>query len=140
MVAGVLIGFGAKTAGGCTSGNGLSGTAVLSPASLVATATFFATAIVVTFIIEALTMGAVAWPACHRHRLRRGLSWTGMTSPDVIREALLFHNAYLYLFFASAVATATLGLLVLRRARARALLTASLAGRASAQRPTSSAA
>src|SRR3954470_22951 len=54
VVAGVLIGFGAKTAGGCTSGNGLSGNAMLSPASLVASATFFGTAIVVSFLIEAL--------------------------------------------------------------------------------------
>ena len=53
-LSGVLIGYGAKTAGGCTSGNGLSGNAVLSPASLVATATFFGTAIVVSFAIEAL--------------------------------------------------------------------------------------
>ena len=51
------------------------------------------------------------------------LSWTGMSSPEVLREALLLDNAYLYLFFASAVATATLGLLLLRRARVRALLT-----------------
>jgi hypothetical protein len=55
FVAGILIGFGAKVAGGCTSGNGLSGTSALSPASLAATATFFATAIVVTFITKALT-------------------------------------------------------------------------------------
>jgi uncharacterized protein len=54
VVAGVLIGYGAKTAGGCTSGNGLSGNAILSPASLVATGTFFGTAIVVSFVIEAL--------------------------------------------------------------------------------------
>ncbi len=52
--AGVLIGFGAKLAGGCTSGNGLSGTAMLSPAALAATATFFGTAIVVSFLIEAV--------------------------------------------------------------------------------------
>jgi uncharacterized membrane protein YedE/YeeE len=51
------------------------------------------------------------------------LSWTGMSSPEVLREALLLDNAYLYLFFASAVATATLGLWLLRRARARAVLT-----------------
>jgi hypothetical protein len=51
--AGGLIGFGAKLAGGCTSGNGLSGNAILSPASLVATATFFGTAIAVSFLIEA---------------------------------------------------------------------------------------
>jgi uncharacterized membrane protein YedE/YeeE len=54
VVAGILIGFGAKTARGCTSGNGLSGTAIWSPASLVATATFFGTAIGVSFLTEAL--------------------------------------------------------------------------------------
>ena len=51
---GVLIGLGTKIAGGCPSGNGLSGNAMLSPASLVATMTFFATAIVVTVITESL--------------------------------------------------------------------------------------
>ena len=54
LASGLLIGFGAKTAGGCTSGNGLSGNAMASPASLVATVTFFATAIVVTLVTEAL--------------------------------------------------------------------------------------
>jgi hypothetical protein len=54
LVAGVLIGYGAKLAGGCTSGNGLSGNAILSPASLAATATFFGTAIVVSFVIKAV--------------------------------------------------------------------------------------
>jgi uncharacterized protein len=53
-VAGVLIGFGAKTAGGCTSGNGLSGNAMTSRASFFATATFFATAIAVSWLIEAV--------------------------------------------------------------------------------------
>jgi uncharacterized membrane protein YedE/YeeE len=51
------------------------------------------------------------------------LSWTGLSSPEVLREALLLDNAYLYLFFASAVATSTLGLSLLRRARVRVLLT-----------------
>jgi uncharacterized membrane protein YedE/YeeE len=55
LAAGVLIGFGAKTAGGCTSGNGLSGTSMLSRAAIVSTATFFATAIAVSFAIEAMT-------------------------------------------------------------------------------------
>lgn len=54
FLSGILIGYGAKLAGGCTSGNGLSGTSALSPASLVATATFFATAIVVSFATEAV--------------------------------------------------------------------------------------
>lgn len=55
VAAGVLIGFGAKTAGGCTAGNGLSGTSHGSPASYVAMGTFMASAIVVSFAIEALT-------------------------------------------------------------------------------------
>lgn len=54
VIAGVMIGFGARSAGGCTSGNGLSGSAMASPASFAATATFFGTAIVVSFMIEAL--------------------------------------------------------------------------------------
>jgi uncharacterized membrane protein YedE/YeeE len=54
VASGALIGFGAKTAGGCTSGNGLSGNAILSPASLVATGTFFGTAILVSHLTEAL--------------------------------------------------------------------------------------
>jgi uncharacterized membrane protein YedE/YeeE len=55
VVAGVLIGFGAKTAGGCTAGNGLSGTSHGSPASFVSMGTFMATAIVVSFVIKGLT-------------------------------------------------------------------------------------
>jgi uncharacterized membrane protein YedE/YeeE len=51
------------------------------------------------------------------------LSWSGMTSPTVIRQALLFERPYLYLFFASATLVATVGMALLRRARARALLT-----------------
>jgi uncharacterized membrane protein YedE/YeeE len=54
VLSGGLIGYGARLAGGCTSGNGLSGNAILSPAALVATGTFFGTAIVVSFAIEAL--------------------------------------------------------------------------------------
>jgi uncharacterized protein len=55
FVAGILIGLGAKAAGGCTSGNGLSGVSMQSVASIAATATFFATAIAVSFIIKAVT-------------------------------------------------------------------------------------
>jgi uncharacterized membrane protein YedE/YeeE len=51
------------------------------------------------------------------------LAWTGMTSPNVIRDALLFKSSYLFLFFASAVAVATIGQRLLRARRARALLT-----------------
>ena len=51
------------------------------------------------------------------------LSWSGMTSPDVLRDGLLFRDPYLMLFFASALGTAFVGLRVLKLARARALLT-----------------
>jgi hypothetical protein len=54
FVAGMLVGFGAKYASGCTSGNGIGGNSVGSPASFVATGTFMAAAIAVSFVIEAV--------------------------------------------------------------------------------------
>ena len=50
------------------------------------------------------------------------LSWSGMTSPNVIREALLFQRAYLFLFFAAAALTATAGCWALRRLGARSVI------------------
>ena len=49
------------------------------------------------------------------------LAWSGMTSPVIIRRALLFQSAYLFLFFASAVLVATVGVSWLRRRSARAV-------------------
>ena len=54
FAAGLLIGVGARTAGGCTSGHGLTGAALLSPASLVSVMTIMATAIGTTFVLEAV--------------------------------------------------------------------------------------
>jgi len=54
VAAGIAIGFGAKQAGGCTSGNGLN-CATGSAANITATATFMVTAIAVAFGIEAVT-------------------------------------------------------------------------------------
>ena len=54
VAGGVLIGFGAKTAGGCTSGNGLGGCSAGSPASFSATATFMATAVAVSLLTQAV--------------------------------------------------------------------------------------
>ena len=51
------------------------------------------------------------------------LSWTRLTSPDVLREGLLFRDSYLFLLFGAAVMTAFVGLRLLRRAGTRALLT-----------------
>ncbi|WP_205698008.1 YeeE/YedE family protein [Conexibacter sp. SYSU D00693] len=53
--AGALVGFGAKSAGGCTSGNGLSGASFGSPGGMVAMATFMGTAIVASFLLEAIS-------------------------------------------------------------------------------------
>jgi uncharacterized membrane protein YedE/YeeE len=55
LAAGALIGFGAKTAGGCTSGNGLGGCSAGSTSSFAATGTFMGTAIAVSFLIRAVT-------------------------------------------------------------------------------------
>ncbi len=51
------------------------------------------------------------------------LSWSGMTSPEIIREGLLFGDPYLFLFFAGAMLTAVVGLRILRVRAPRALLT-----------------
>ena len=55
--AGVVMGFGARWSGGCTSGHGLRGTSSLSPASLAATGTFMATAVAVTALVHLATGG-----------------------------------------------------------------------------------
>jgi uncharacterized protein len=68
-------------------------------------------------------MGARATGALAGAVFGVALSWTGMSSPEVIRDALLFHSSYLFLMFGSGVAVAFVGLRLLRRARARALLT-----------------
>ena len=50
VAAGLLVGFGTRLGGGCTSGHGVCGIARLSPRSITATAVFMTTAIlVVTF-------------------------------------------------------------------------------------------
>jgi hypothetical protein len=51
FVGGVMVGFGTRLAGGCSSGHGLSGCGRLRPVSLVATAVFFGTAALVSFLL-----------------------------------------------------------------------------------------
>lgn len=46
VVAGLLVGFGTRLGGGCTSGHGICGIARLSPRSVAATIVFMATAII----------------------------------------------------------------------------------------------
>ncbi len=56
---GILIGFGARWAGACTSGHGLTGCATRSRGSLVAVVTFMVTAVAVTLLLHAVTGGAL---------------------------------------------------------------------------------
>lgn len=50
IVAGLLVGFGARLGNGCTSGHGVCGIARLSPRSIAATAMFMGTAAATVFI------------------------------------------------------------------------------------------
>lgn len=59
LVGGVLIGVGARWAGACTSGHGITGCSTRSPGSFVAVATFMVTAVAVTLLIHLLTGGAL---------------------------------------------------------------------------------
>jgi uncharacterized membrane protein YedE/YeeE len=52
VVAGLLVGFGTRMGNGCTSGHGVCGIGRLSSRSLVAVATFMATAMATTFIVR----------------------------------------------------------------------------------------
>ncbi|MFY1693265.1 YeeE/YedE family protein [Plantactinospora sp. WMMB782] len=51
FVGGILVGFGTRLAGGCSSGHGLNGCGRLHPDSLVATAVFFGAAVAVSFLL-----------------------------------------------------------------------------------------
>ena len=57
FVGGILIGFGARWAGACTSGHAVSGCSTRSSGSYVAAMTFFVTAVATTLTIHALTGG-----------------------------------------------------------------------------------
>jgi uncharacterized membrane protein YedE/YeeE len=57
VLGGALIGYGAKVAGGCTSGNGIGACSLCSPSGFVATGTFMATAIAGAFVIDRLVIG-----------------------------------------------------------------------------------
>ncbi|MBA2276779.1 MAG: YeeE/YedE family protein [Chloroflexia bacterium] len=59
FVGSVLIGFGARWAGACTSGHGLTGCSTRSRGSFVAVVTFMVTAVAVTFLLHAVTGGAL---------------------------------------------------------------------------------
>jgi uncharacterized membrane protein YedE/YeeE len=57
IAAGLLVGFGTRLGGGCTSGHGICGIARLSPRSITATAIFMFMAIVVVAVTRHLLAG-----------------------------------------------------------------------------------
>jgi uncharacterized protein len=59
LVGAVVMGYGARMAGGCTSGHGICGTAQRSPASWMATCTFMGAAVVTTLVIRIVSGGAI---------------------------------------------------------------------------------
>lgn len=61
ILAGLLVGFGARLGSGCTSGHGVCGIARLSPRSLAATAIFVATAAATVYVVRH-GMGLPTWP------------------------------------------------------------------------------
>ena len=54
IIAGLLVGFGTRYAGGCTSGHGVCGIGRLSPRSIAATATFIAAGMLTVFVTRHL--------------------------------------------------------------------------------------
>lgn len=51
FLGGILVGFGTRMSGGCTSGHGLTGCSRLQPGSLVSTVVFLGTAIVISLLL-----------------------------------------------------------------------------------------
>jgi uncharacterized protein len=60
VLGGFLVGFGARWAGGCTSGHAISGLADLQFPSLVAVLGFFAGGLLVTFVLLPLILGGLS--------------------------------------------------------------------------------
>jgi uncharacterized membrane protein YedE/YeeE len=54
VIAGILVGFGSRIGNGCTSGHGVCGLGRASGRSLASTVTFFAVALLATFVIRHL--------------------------------------------------------------------------------------
>lgn len=55
----IVMGYGARMSGGCTSGHGICGTAQRSPASWAATVTFMAAAVATTGVLTLVTGGSI---------------------------------------------------------------------------------
>jgi len=59
IISGLLVGWGTRMGGGCTSGHGVCGLGRRSQRSLVATATFMTLGVLTVLVVQILTGGAV---------------------------------------------------------------------------------
>ena len=59
IIAGLLVGFGTRMGGGCTSGHGVCGMGRLAPRSIAATATFFLTGVATVYVVNHLLGGSL---------------------------------------------------------------------------------
>jgi len=57
LMAGLLVGYGTRMGGGCTSGHGICGIARIAPRSIVATLAFMASAFLTTYVMRHLIGG-----------------------------------------------------------------------------------
>jgi uncharacterized membrane protein YedE/YeeE len=127
---GLVMGYGARMAGGCTSGHGMCGTSLASPASFVASATFFATAVsagtsplMARVIVKTKALGLAFGAACGVV-----VAWARLSDPEVIRDMLMLREPHVFLLMGSAVAVAAVGVRVLRAFGLRALLSGEAVG------------
>lgn len=122
LAAGAIMGFGARTAGGCTSGHGMCGMSLGSAASAVSSMTFFVTA--VTLAHALLWFGGARYFVGLVFGFGFGfvLAWSRLTDPSVIRKMLLLHEPDVFLLMGLTVVTAAIGVRLLRTRGARAIV------------------
>ncbi|MBX3228085.1 MAG: YeeE/YedE family protein [Labilithrix sp.] len=63
VAAGLLVGFGTRLSGGCTSGHGVCGSSRLSARSLAATLTFIASGAATVFVVDHIVLVLLARPS-----------------------------------------------------------------------------
>ncbi|KAL9113395.1 MAG: hypothetical protein Q9227_002436 [Pyrenula ochraceoflavens] len=66
VLGGFLLALGARTAGGCTSGHGISGLSAFSASSFITVAAMFAVGIGMSVILSGLNMMEEPWTSCQR--------------------------------------------------------------------------
>ena len=127
VVAGLLVGFGARLGGGCTSGHGVCGMARLSKRSIAATMVFMAAAVVVVALMRHVVGGwAMLILAClvSGFIFGLGLLISGMTQPAKVLGFLDIFGAWdpsLAVVMAAALAVSGVGYMLAQQRSAPVL-------------------